>query len=588
MSRLLVETLDSWSWLRARGYDEVWYAGREWGAPVPRGARRVLFGQDTSAVFRIKRFAVFLAERLFPQVYPEALRRRAYREAELWFGWQDPEAFDLYLKKRLYEHLIDQVKGRYLVKDAAVLGDGGPDIGPLMHLFDRYASEPVTRETVDRFLAEPASPATPSLTPWPGVSRALRLGAIAWFALKRLGLPKAVPVDAKYALRWVGPLTWRDGRLFHHFLFYDRFEDTGGYRPENILLLIDPTATAEDLRRLDAGGYRWILRGKPTGLEPRLARAALTRLPRLTGFPEPVIQLFQKLLEHEHELSRFSCRLYRECAEYSADSILKAAALGRREVPVFNIAHGDDFVHTESTCYIKLDRFFIWSQRQLDIFRFVWGAVKKIEIIGPFKNDYFRLPLEPEHAALMKRTEGRFRVAVFDTTFSDDAYITRADVRRMYDDVLWALDQLPNRLIVIKSKLYNSGKIFEMEGFRDLGERIEGREDVFVMSSQFPAQEAFKTADLVIAFGPSTVGVEALCCGKDLLFYDTLRLAEHPFLRYPGVVYHDRDALLARLRELAAGGVYMEPAARKAMVEYEGLPRPGHARFFAEAIGARQ
>lgn len=588
MARLLVESLDWSSWLRCRGYDEAWYVSREPGAPVPAGARKVLFGKDTSSVFRIKRFAVFLAERLFEQSFPAALRRDAYDEARRWFGWSDPEAFDLYLKKLLYERLIEKVKGRFHVPDAAVLGDGGADVGPFMPLFDRYASLPVTEETVARFMAESPSPAAPALAPWPGPSRALRLAAIAAFVLKRLGAPKAEPLRSKYALRWAGPVSWRDGKLFHHFLFYGNLGETGDYRPENITFIFDPAELREgDLRRLDEGGCRYLLAGERCGIEPRLARAALARLPSLARFPEPVLKMFHKLLEHEHELSRLSCELYRETTEYSSDSILKAAALSRRGTRTFNICHGDDFVHTESTCYIKLDRFFVWSQRQLDIFAHVWRGVGRLEVLGPFKNDYFRLAPEPEHARRLAPSEGLLRVAVFDTTFSDDAYITRADVRKMYDDVLWALDQLPRRQIIIKSKLYNKGKIFEMEGFRDLGEKLVGRPDVFVMSSQLPAQEAFKVCDLVVAFGPSTVGVEALCCGKDTLFYDSLRLAEHPFLRYPGVVYHDRESLLARLRELAAGGLYMEPAARRALVEYEGAERPSFARAFAEAIGAR-
>ncbi|MBI5631816.1 MAG: hypothetical protein HY921_13135 [Elusimicrobia bacterium] len=585
---LLIERLDAFSFLRVRGFDDVWYVRRTPVAKVPAGAKRVRFGQDPAAVFKIKRFAVFLAERLFTQVYPQALRQEACAEALLWFGWSDQEAFDLYLKKLLYIQLIEKVSGRYHVPDAEVLGDGGPDVGPWMRLFDRYCLEPVTAETVQRFMAEPASAAAPALAPWPGCSRLARAGAIIWYALRRLCRARSEPLRSKYALRWAGPAVWREGRLFHHFLFYNQLEESGDYRPENITFIFNPSElTAEDRRRLNRGGYRWLAEGEPCGMDRALARRVMRRAPGLLRFPEPVIRLFQKLLEHEHELSRTACEMYRETTEYASDSILKAAALERRGIASFNICHGDDFVHTEATCYIKLDRFFVWSPRQLDIFGYVWRGVKKLEVLGPFKNDYYRLPPAPEHAALIEKFRDHLRVAVFDTTFSEDAHITRGEVRRMYDDVLWALEQLPKRLIVIKSKLYNVGRIFEMEGFRDLGERLAGRPDVFVMDSGLPAQEAFKVAQIVIAFGPSTAGIEALCCGKDVLFYDTIRLVEHPFLKYPGVVYHDRESLLKRLQDLAGGGLYMEPRARQAMVEHEGALRDNYARAFAEAIGAR-
>ena len=588
MSRLLVERLDSWSWVTARVFDEVWYVGREKGAPIPSGARRVLFGQEPAAVFKIKRFAVFLAERLFADAYPARLRAALLEEAARWFGWTDAEAFDLYLKKRLYESLIEKVKGRYLIPDALVLGDGGPDIGPLMPYFDDYALEPVTEESVRRFSAEPPFSEGPALAPWPGGSRLLRVGAIAWFVLRRLGRARPEPLSAKYALRWVGPLVWKGGRLHHHFLFHGHLNETGDYKPENIVFVLNPSDLRDgDLEKLNIAGYKYLLTGEPVGIDVRLALTALLRVLLLARFPEPVLQLFQKLLEHEHELSRLSVELYRECAEYSADSILKAACLERRGVTTFNICHGDDFVHTEATCYVKLDRFFAWSRRQLDIFGLVWKGIKKVEVLGPFKNDEFKLPAAPDTTAAIAKAKGRFKVAVFDTSFHDDAHMIRPDVRRMYDDVLWALERVPNAFTLIKSKLYNVGRIFDMEGFRDLGERLAKRDDVVILDSGLPAQEAFKAADLVIAFGPSTAGLEAICCGKDTLFYDAVKLAEHPFLRYPGVVYTDRESLLKRVQELASGGKYMDDAARQAMIDYEGDGRGDYARRFAEAIGAR-
>ncbi len=634
---LFAERLDLVSALYAlaklRSYEKIYFVSR---SPIVAGRlpallasklERITYEGDPGAVFPNKKYAVFLTERLFDAEFPPALRALIHSYARSLFGVDAPELLDLYFKKLLYERLIEKVRAHFFLRRLrtkpellwrlSFLPDGMPDFSRYMERHDEYDAKPVDDRSVAQFLAE----SFPESGPQVEVPRSWRLlawardlavslasiaayaAATALFLLARLFRSAPEKAAAKYAVRWIGPITWARSEqptIFHHFLFYGDLSEAGDFNPENILLLLNPKdVTASDRDKLRRGGYRCLDLGAPCGVDRRFALHVLLRLPglawRLAGWalsgrlPSPyavqgALKLVYTMTVQEHEASRIDCRFYKESTEYSSDSILKTLILNKRGITTFNLCHGDHFVHTEATSYVYLNRFFIWSRRQVEIFGRAWRHFDRLTVLGPFKNDFFRRPPAPENAVALARADGLYRVTLFDTTFSPEFHNNAGDIRRMYEDILDVLETIPGTFTIIKSKLHHRGRIFTHKGFEAIGERVAAMKNCFVMEPSYPPQEAFKFSDLVVVFGFSTVGVEALCCGRAVLFYDPPRLKEHPFLKYPGVVCHDKESLRRRIVELKNGAPYMPPEALEAMIAHEGRRRPSYARFFVEDL----
>lgn len=206
--------------------------------------------------------------------------------------------------------------------------------------------------------------------------------------------------------------------------------------------------------------------------------------------------------------------------------------------------------------FMLYDHLISWSAELTRFYRdFHKGDFRHVHEIGCLWSEHLvDAARGSSEGALRKRLSSRAApgakiIAVFDSTYNDEALLGYADGTAFIEGIRRLADALPDAHIVLKEK--KSHSTFPDPATREAYETLSRHPRVLLVEPRESPSELMALSDLVVSFPFTSTTFEALAAGRKALWFDpTAKLRATFFDKISGLVCHDEQALERRCREL--------------------------------------
>lgn len=260
----------------------------------------------------------------------------------------------------------------------------------------------------------------------------------------------------------------------------------------------------------------------------------------------------------------FRPRVYLTTDDYLSGHVIRTIVFNRFGCKTIGVQHGSysSLGLNPYLAFSYCDTYCLYGPAYPDrIWKGSWSSCPKLALIGVQRNDYTYRAIrsEPRRKEFRQKYSG-VRVLLWCPPSAVASMLNRPE---LIEDQFRALLDFqtvhPDWTVVLHCRP------MERAIYRARLERVPNPVRI-VMEDQFSTYELIAYADGIVASNLSTVGIEAICAGRErVLFVNYWGEWNHPFLRYsPDLVVSNPKDLAAKLEAWAAGGSGPGPAALEA------------------------
>lgn len=221
-------------------------------------------------------------------------------------------------------------------------------------------------------------------------------------------------------------------------------------------------------------------------------------------------------------------------------------------------SHGRRGVRHPFWTYLYYDHFVTWDELLAQYFKGHPGTFKQAHVVGCLwgghinKKDQIK---NPAVDAIEKKSEGCFRLAVFDTTYSRNGITSYAEGIAFTRHLIQLADSLEDIYIILKEKkARNLHSVFDPvlgHELLSLYNRMDAHKRMTTCSNQIDSSALISISDMVVSFPFTSTTFEALSVNKPAVWHDPLNCyKDTPYAKVGGVMTHSYEELKAKVAEI--------------------------------------
>ena len=271
-----------------------------------------------------------------------------------------------------------------------------------------------------------------------------------------------------------------------------------------------------------------------------------------SGIMDCVIAAAMGLVWDEAFFSNYRIKIYVVRDEYSPRSITKTIALHKYGGKTVGFMHSDynhPYISPGLATYLYLDYYCVYGDAYKDAYSKYWDGVGKVATIGILRNDkLYRLFRSQQKDAFSEKVSrlrrDRFLIAVFAGTLRKGA---KEEARgkflvSFYKGIIRLAEAYPNVFIVIKRKSEDD-VLSDPEVGPGLKKLLKSGSILFAPTEA--TYELIKLSDFIIGWRNTAVCLEAICAGKEAVFYNPMHDYVDPSYNF----YRDYDKSFMAVNE---------------------------------------
>ncbi|PIQ85210.1 MAG: hypothetical protein COV74_09635 [Candidatus Omnitrophica bacterium CG11_big_fil_rev_8_21_14_0_20_45_26] len=200
--------------------------------------------------------------------------------------------------------------------------------------------------------------------------------------------------------------------------------------------------------------------------------------------------------------------------------------------------------------YLCYDHLLSWHEKLSEYFRSHPGSPQQIHLAGCLWADHIL-----NRAAVAKKTTEPFKIAVFDTTYSQNSFTSYEEGIQFTKDIIRLADDFPQVQISFKEKRYRQihPRLEPKLGpvLLKLYDQMAQHERIRVFSHETDSSELMDNCDLVISFPFTSTTFEAMSAKRPAFWHDPIGLYKStPYAQIPQATTHGYEGLSTRVREI--------------------------------------
>lgn len=208
--------------------------------------------------------------------------------------------------------------------------------------------------------------------------------------------------------------------------------------------------------------------------------------------------------------------------------------------------------------YLYYDHFVTWDELLARYFKEHPGTLKQVHVVGCLWGGHINNKNQtknPAVDAIVKNSEGCFKLAVFDTTYSRNGITSYAEGIAFAENLLQLADAFPDIHIILKEKKdRNLHSVFDPvlgPELLNLYNRINVHPRMTICSDQTDSSELISISNMVVSFPFTSTTFEALSVNKPAIWHDPLDCYKGtPYAKVGGVITHSYEELKAKVMEI--------------------------------------
>lgn len=258
--------------------------------------------------------------------------------------------------------------------------------------------------------------------------------------------------------------------------------------------------------------------------------------PQQVMFIKPTIAVINLIIENEIFYSKNHVNVFIARDEYGSTHIIRTMIANEYGCKTVGFDHGDISVITSSRSHLYCDYFCVWGKYSKDIthkksLSYARKVGKHVRIIGAgiygLDKTYENIEEHKSPKDYKNIVKSYKVITVFPTAYGPDLFITEAHTVAFYELVLNLIEKYDYIYIIFKHRKDSAGFI----------NKIQSKELMFnkriCIDHTNWTYDLLPISDLIITLGRSSVGLEGLMMGKNVLYYNIDVVGpQHAYYKY--------------------------------------------------------